>query len=416
MRSTFVIMALVVISPLMAGCGPAPQPLWSNDSRHFFFPKSDGSILQFDLEQRATRTFLNPGAQRPCLVALSPREPAICFANAGLGSEGRSAQVGFGMLTDGKIGWSDPTNWGDMNGVRQVAVTSCFWSAAGERILVWSQHKLAVPDLIKSSTPFGSFAVFDVKSKKLTELTTTPPAVILAQAIHVSPLCPSGQGYLGMKLADNGPKFVFVSWDGWEYPLAVSDEAAESLDLRKEMQTGTAFAAILNVKSTEGAVDEKWIRNCFPLPQGVWTDDVLRFTLRTGTIAIDIKKRRIEKEPLTPSQQQEFAAITTADDADSGWRTIQTAAFREGDFALHCRQRADSLQARVDLIDRKLARRRVLLEGTLPANFFVHHLFPAPDGRHILVSLLDATGKQAELHLIQSDGQITEKIEAGASY
>jgi hypothetical protein len=172
----------------------------------------------------------------------------------------------------------------------------------------------------------------------------------------------------------------------------------------------------LNVKSTEGAADEKWIRNCFPLPQGVWTDDILRFTLRTGTIAIDVKNRRIEKISLTPSQEREFAAITTADDADSRWRTIQTAAFREGDFALHCRQRADSLQARVDLVDQKLGRRRVLLEGMLPANFFVHHLFPAPDGRHVLVSLLDATGKQAELHLIQSDGQIAGKFEAGAVY
>jgi hypothetical protein len=416
MRSIFAIMTMIMMSLLMVGCGPAPQPVWSNDSRHFFFPKSDGSILQYDLEQRATRTLLNVGEQRPCLLALSPREPAIGFANAVLGSDSRAVQVGFGMLTDGKFGWSEPATWGEMNGTRQVAVTSCFWSPAGERILVWSQHKMAIPDLIKSSTPFGCFAVFDVKSKKLSELTTTPPAVILAQAIHVSPLCPSGQGYLGMKLADNGPKFVFVNWDGWEYPLALSDEAAEVLDLRKEMRTGTAFAAILNVKSTEGAADEKWIRNCFPLPQGVWTDDILRFTLRTGTIAIDVKNRRIEKISLTPSQEREFAAITTADDADSRWRTIQTAAFREGDFALHCRQRADSLQARVDLVDQKLGRRRVLLEGMLPANFFVHHLFPAPDGRHVLVSLLDATGKQAELHLIQSDGQIAGKFEAGAVY
>ena len=415
MRSIFAIMALSMLSSLLVGCGPAPQPLWSHDSRRFFYPKADGSILEYDLEKRATRTFLGPGAQRPCLLALSPKEPALSFANAGLGPESRAVQVGFGLLTDGKIGWSAPSTWGDGNGTREPAVTSCFWSPSGERILVWYQRKLAVPDLIKSSTPYGCFGVYEVKSQKVTELTTAPPAVILAQALHVSPLCPSGQGYLAMKLADEGPKFFFVSWDGWEYPLALSDEAAELLNLRKEVQTETAVAALLNLKSDNSATDEKWIRSFFPLPQGSWTEDVLKFTLRAGTIVIDVKKRRIEKESLTPRQQQEFVEIAAADNADSGWSTIQTAAFREGDLALHCRQRASSLQARIDLVDNKAGRRRVLLEGTFPDNFMVHHMFPAPDGRHIVVSLLDATGKQAELHVIQQDGQIVGKVAAGAA-
>jgi hypothetical protein len=408
-------MALAMLSFLMIGCGPAPQPLWSNDSRFFFFPKTDGSILQYDLEKRATRTFLPSGAQRPCLLALSPREPAICFANAGLGADSRAAQVGFGILTDGKIGWSDPVNWGDMNGARQPAVTSCYWSLSGERILVWYQPRTLLPNTIKSS-PFGCFAVFDIKSKKLTELTTAPPAVVLAQAIHASPLCPSGQGYLAMKLADEGPKFFFVSWDGWEYPLMLSDEAAELLNLRKEAQTGTAVAALLNLKSNGAPVDEKWIRNCFPLPQGSWTEDLLRFTLRAGTIAIDVKNRRIEKEPLTQRQRQDFEAIANADNADTGWSTIQTAAFQQSDLSLHCRQKADSLQARIDLVDNKRGRRRVLLEGSFPVNFMVHHMFPSPDGRHILVSLMDATGKQAEIHVIQQDGQIVDKVVGGAAF
>ena len=382
---------------LVSGCGPASQPVWNTDSRSFFYTHTDGSVLQYDLDKDATRVLLPPGEQQPCQLALSPTLPFVACAQSALGPEGRAVQVGLASLVDGSMSWSNLEVWGDAKARRDVSAASCYWCPTGQRILIWYQQAGDVPGLIQSATPFGQFAVYDIKSRKLSELTTAPPAVILGQAIHASPLCPDGSGYLAMKLADQGPKFFFVSWDGWEYPLALAEEVV----------------AILNLIGDTNAPNETRTRTFFPLPQGVWKENVLKFPTRSGAIAIDLKNRKITLEALTAAQQQEFDQMAEADTADAPWTTIQVVPFQKGEYALHCRQKIGSSSARVELVDNKARRRRVLLEGSLPENFLIHYLFPSPDGQLILVSLRDSQTKSSWIHVVQPDGKIQAKVDTG---
>lgn len=370
LRTTSRLFLFLLWCLLASGCGPASQPVWNKDSRSFFYTQADGSMLQYDLDKGATRVLLTPGRQQPRQIAISPKLPLVAFAQSAFGAESRAVQVGLASLPDGSVNWSNLEVWGDSKAQRDVSAASCYWCPTGQRILIWYQQDGAIPGLIQSATPFGQFAVYDVKSRKLSELTTAPPAVILGQVTHVSPLCPDGSGFLAMKLADRGPKFFFVSWDGWEYPLVLTEEVE----------------VLLNLMSDPKAGEETKTRTYFPLPQGVWTENVLKFPTRSGMIAIDLKTRKITLETLTALQQREFDQITAADTADAPWATIQMAPFRGGEYALHCRLKTGdgSLSARVELVDTKVQRRRVLLEGTLPENFLVHHLIPSPDGQLIL--------------------------------
>ncbi len=385
---------------LASGCAPASQPVWNKDSWSFFYANTDGSVLQYDLDKGAARVLLTPGQQQPRQIAISPKLPFVAFAQSAFGAESRAVQVGLASLLDGGVNWSDPEVWGDAKVRRDVSATSCDWCPTGQRILIWYQQDGAVPGLIQSATPFGQFAVYDVKSRKLSELKTAPPAVILGQVIHASPLCPDGSGYLAMKLADKGPKFFFVSWDGWEYPLALNEEVE----------------ALLNLMSDPKAGEETKTRTYFPLPQGVWTENALKFPTRSGTIAIDLKNRKITLGALTALQQREFDQITAADTADAPWTTIQMAPFRGSEYALHCRLKTGdgALPARIELVDTKVQRRRVLLEGTLPENFLVHHLIPSPDGQLILACLREARTKTSWIHVVQPDGTVQVKVDAGS--
>ncbi len=386
---------------LTSGCGPAAQPVWNKDSRSFFYTHTDGSVLQYDLDKGATRVLLKPGPYHPRQLALSPKLPFVAFAQSAFGPEGRAVQMGLASLLDGKLNWSNLEEWGEVKTQRDVSTSSCYWCPTGQRILIWYQRDGAIPGLIQSATPFGHFAVYDVTSRKLSELTTAPPAVFLGQAIHASPLSPDGSGYLAMKLADKGPKFFFVTWDGWEYPLALAEEVEALMNLMADPQAG----------------DEKKMRTYFPLPQGIWTETILKFPTRAGTIAINLKTRQIALEPLAAVQQQEFDQIAAADTADAPWTTIQVAPFRGGDFSMHCRLKmGDSvLSARMELVDNKVQRRRVVLEGTLPENFLVHHLMPSPDGQLILACLREPRTKTSWIHVVQPDGKIQVKLDAGTA-
>ncbi|MDP1799465.1 MAG: hypothetical protein Q8K78_18355, partial [Planctomycetaceae bacterium] len=59
--------------------------------------------------------------------------------------------------------------------------------------------------------------------------------------------------------------------------------------------------------------------------------------------------------------------------------------------------------------------RRVLLEGTLPQILLVHHLMPAPDGQLILASLREARTKTSWIHVVQPDGKVLVKVDAGSA-
>ena len=389
----------VIALTQFSGCGPAVQPVWNHDSRSFFFTKADGSIAQYDIEKAAARTLIGPGERRPHQVALNSKLPFIAFAGAALGPEGRAAQVGMASLLNGNINWHKQQVWGNANSPRDLCPSLCHWCPMGRRVLVWYQQPVAIPGLIKSATPYGGFAVLDVTTGDFTELKGTPPAATLCQAIHVSPISGEGTGYLGMKLSDDTPAFVFVDWDGWESPLTLSDEVA------------ALFKGIGNPQTPR----EHLFGLCFPIPQGTWEGPVLRFALQAGVIVVDVKSRRITLQPLPEKQRTQMALITSADMADACF-TLQTATFAKSDLSLHYRMLAadkSSGRVRVDLVDGKLDRRRVLLEGLAPDNFLVHHLFPAPDGQRILVCLTDSKTASFHIHVVEADGKVSSKLEAG---
>ena len=120
-------------------------------------------------------------------------------------------------------------------------------------------------------------------------------------------------------------------------------------------------------------------------------------------------------EPLEQQQQREFEQISAADAADSPVATIQVVRFQGGQFALHCRQKnaGPANSARIDLVDDKLGRRRVLLEGVLPTNFTVHHLFPSPDGQLILACLIEASSNTSQIHVVRADGNVLASVDTG---
>jgi catechol 2,3-dioxygenase-like lactoylglutathione lyase family enzyme len=389
----------VIALTQFSGCGPAPQPVWNHDSRSFFFSKSDGSVVQYDLEKAASRTLIDAGERRPHQVAVNPKLPFIAFAGAALGSEGRAAQVGMASLLNGNINWHKQQVWGNTSSSRDLCPSLCHWCPKGRRVLVWFQQPAAIPGLIKSATPYGGFAVLDVTTGDFNELKGTPPAAALCQAIHVSPISGDGTGYLGMKLTDDTPAFVFVDWDGWESPLTLSDEVA------------ALFKGIGNPQTPR----EHLFGLCFPIPQGTWDGPILRFALRAGVVMVDVKSRRITLQPVPENLRIDLEKITSADRADACF-TLQTAAFSKGDLSLHYRMLSADKAAgrvRVDLVDRKLDRRRMLIEGHALENFFVHHLFPAPDGQRILACLKDPQTASFTIHMIELDGTVSANLDAG---
>lgn len=399
MRSDLTFLTMWLGCLLAIGCGPAPQPTWEKDSRSFLYTQADGSLMQYDLEKEAIRPLFGPEDLQPRQVSLNPTATQVALVATALGAESRAAQVGIASLVDGKVTWHKMATWGNASAKRGICPSSCYWCPTGQRILIWYQNAGEIPALIQSSTPFGRFAVFDVKSQTLSELTTAPPAVTLCQMLHVSPLCSDGSGYLAMKLADDGPKFFFVGWDGWEYPLAVTAEVEAALKLVGDSEKS----------------QQKKLLTCFPIPQGVWSGFTLKFPTRSGMVAMDVKARKITLDQLPADLQMDFDQIAAADSADAPWITLQTAAFQGGDLELHFRMKsgANDGAARVEQVDRKLQRRRVLIEGSCPENIMVHHLFPSPDGRRILACLKDPRAGSFCIHVVQADGTVFAKVDTG---
>ena len=345
-----------------------------------------------------SRTFLAAGEQQVKLVALNPTQSNLALVQATIGEESRAAQVGLVSLLNGNLKWSGVEVWGDMKSKRGFCSSSSYWCPSGQRIVIWYQRSENVESLIKSSAPLGKFAVYHVKEQTLTDLTTAPPAVILGQAINASPLCPDGSGYLAMKLADRGPRFYFVTWDGWEYPLAMDEETQ----------------VVINLMGDPRAPTEMKSQIYLPLPQGVWSGSVMKFTIRRGTIAIDVKNRKISLEPLTDSEKKRFEEIAAVDEADRPWTTIQVASFQDQQHELYCQQKMGdgALSARIVLVDKKVQRRRTLLDGFVPDNFIVHHLSPSPDGQLVLACLIDGN-KTGWIYVVKPDGEILTKLSTG---
>lgn len=381
----------------LVGCGPVSQPVWNHDSRSFFYTQTDGAIRQYDVEKRATRTMLPAGQPRPRRIALGTSVPTVSFAQVAFGDRAQAAQVGVNSLLDGKQGWSKLEVWGDANARRDLAGTACYHSPKGNRILIWSQQLKPVPELITSPAPFGVFFIYDAASNELVQLKTTPPAMPLLQMINVSPFLPDGSGYLGLKLTDDEPLLVTVTWDGWETPLELTSE------LRASLRT---LAGEFSERRT--ALDV-----LYPLPQGTWSAKSLTFTTRSGIVTLDTGTHRGTLEPLSEQQQSELDQIFQADKADFPWMTLQVARFSSGPYSLHFRQQRgkENYPARVELVDSRQQRRRVLVEALIAEESLCHYLHPSPDGKLILACLHD--GYRQSIHVIQPDGEILVKVDAG---
>lgn len=399
MRTTVRLFFVITVNCLAVGCGPAPQPVWDADSKSFFYTHTNGSVLQYDVDKKATRKILPEGQQRPRQLAISPKAPFMAFTQSAIGAEGRAIQQGFSSLTGDEMVWTPRVVWGDQNAPRDVCPSGCYWCPSGQKVLIWYQVDLNVQDLITSPSPMGYFALYNIQTQTLSELKTATPATILCQAIHVSPICPDGTGYLAMKLREDQPEFLYVGWDGWEYPLSMSDEVAALVKL------------VADEPDNRQLKDDLW----FPLPQGAWVSNNLLIPTRRGAVSFDLKNRLISLLPLSVSQQKEFDRIVTADASDPQWMTIQVAAFKGDQYSLHCRMKKGSSAstARIELVDSQLGRRRNLLEGALPDNFIVHHLFPSPDGQFILACLVEASSHTSQIHVVRADGSILATVNAG---
>ncbi len=381
----------------LAGCGPVNQPVWNHDSRSFFYTRSDGAVLQYDVEKRATRTLLPPGDPLPQRIALGAGRPTVSFAQVAFGPQAQAAQVGVNSLLDGTQGWSPLEVWGETKARRELAGTACYHSPKGNRILIWSQLPKPVPELITSPTPFGVFFVYDVPTNALSQLKTTPPAMPLLQMINASPFLPDGSGYLGLKLTEDQPLLVTVTWDGWETPLELHP----------------ALNALL--RTVAGAASERRtaLDVLYPLPQGTWSGKTLTFATRAGVVQLDTGTHRGALVPLSEQQQTEFDQIVQADKDDFPWMTLQVAAFSSGPYRLHFRQQRgqENFPARVELVDSRQPRRRVLVEALIAEESLCHYLHPSPDGQLILACLHD--GFRQSLHVIQPEGEILVKVDAG---
>jgi hypothetical protein len=380
-----------------AGCGPAAQPVWNKDSKSFFYTRTDGSVLQFDIEKRATRTILAAGDQRPRVLGINPTESLIAVPATAIGAMSRAATVNLISMPQGIHDWLEPVMSGQRESKRIMSPSAAYWSPDGHRILIWYQAQ--VIDMDPTGSSLGRFAVYDNRTRKVTELTTAPPAMILAQAANVSPMCPDGSGYLAMKLADNGPKFFVVTWDGWESPLEPTEEVLAELNLMVDKQLS----------------DQERARLFFPLPHGVWAGQVLKMKTSRGEVQFDLKQRVVRLVELDATRRQLIDEIHAIDKADAPWFTVQAAEFNGDRFVVVVRQQLkDAIQlARIELLDRQEARKRVLLEGRMPESMLTHLLFPSPNRQIVLAHLLDATGKQSQIHVIQIDGQILDKVETG---
>ena len=396
------LMLLCMGAFLVTGCGPAPEPTWNHDSSGFWYSRMDGSVCQFDLEKQASRTLIGPTEMRAWRIALHPEEssPAIAQAAVGPAGQGRAAQI---YITPGgkqQASWSEVKAWGKAKGALGPGTTACYWCPTGKRVLIWYHQHLDLPGQLNSGMPQGSFAIFDVASRQLSDLTSPPPACQLTQILQVSPICPDGSGYLAMKPAEVFAQFVYVTWDGWEYPIEFAS------DFMQKLKVIDAPTAPLYMKETLGA----------PLPKGQWKGNALHILTSIGTVVLDLEKREGSLQPLTNSQHERLKRIYEADRADPKWTTLEAVPFRDDSIALHVRYEENQMKnppCRLELVDNRKNGRRMLLEGKLIENQHSAHLFRSPDGRHIIARYIDSTSRSLQYAVVNAEGDLLAEVNAG---
>lgn len=409
MNSRTLALWLLLGATLLSGCVPARQPTWRADSKSFLYTHADGSVAEYDLEKEASRTVFEPPPSlarqfQPKQVALVPHSDLLIFAHASMSRDGRNLgyQAAFANLADREVGWTKLIEGG--NEARRSVPCATAAYATQERVLLWCQrtYDRLAPD---AGPELGRFAVGEKENGALNwkELTTAPPAVMLCQAINVSPLTPDGSGYLAAREKDGGAYLLFVTWDGWEYPLEGSQEILEQFrpEVLKQFLPQEADTSL------QGG------RQFLPLPQGRWFGRKLRIPTAMGSLTIDCDDHKVVVRELPQQQREELERIKAFDAETENGVTMQTARFSDGPYALHLRIQRGTPKVFVELVHTKTRQRRLLKKGERLKALVAHHLHRSPDGKHILVSLIEPGTEKWQLHVVQSDGNILTSLDLG---
>ena len=371
---------------LATGCAPQAQPVWLRDSSGFLVPRTDGSVLHYDVRMQATRQLLVPGQCLVNRVAVSPDNRLAAIAAAGWGPQSRSVAIALVRLADGQMQAIDKQDWARPEAARSPVPTSTYWCPSGNRVLICYRAEDMLDCL---------FVLYDVRSRQMAELTTSPPAVALASMLNISPMLPDGSGYLAFKPAQDELQLSCIHWNGWEHPIAVSPA------LRDRVKTLNRSGAVKNAKTTP------------LLSSGRWLGNELTVLTQYGLIRISIDQKRATLEPLSVAQQQLAQTMMQLEPKDDAWSAYQIESFQQGPWAVRCltRQPGQPAPAKIELIDLAAKQPRTLLEGTLMPGVPERPLTPSPDGRHILVSLVQRG--RGTIHVIRNDGAITTQLDTG---
>ena len=382
----FPLMLLPLTALLATGCAPPAQPVWLRDSSGFLVPRTDGSVLHYDVRMQATRQLLVPGQCLVNRVAVSPDNRLAAIAAAGSGPQSARLRL---HSYDWPTAKCRPSTSRIGEGRRPHGPRyqpAPIGAHSGNRVLICYRAKDMFDCL---------FVLYDVRSRQMAELTTSPPAVALASMLNISPMLPDGSGYLALKPAQDELQLSCVHWNGWEHPIAVSPS------LRDRFKTLNPSGAAKSEKTTP------------LLSSGRWLGNELTVLTQYGLIRISIDEKRATLEPLSVAQQQLAQTMMQLEPEDDAWSAYQIESFQQGPWAVRCltRQPGQPAPAKIELIDLAAKQPRTLLDGTLMPGVPERPLTPLPDGRHILVSWSSEAG--GTVHVIRNDGTITTQLDTG---
>lgn len=382
MHKIHLLIIIIVTAGSALGCVPACDPVWTSDSQSVIVSKSDGAVIQYDLDKRAQRQLLGPDNYRPSRVAISPDGKQAVIAVAEFGQTSRRVAVQIVRLSDGQSLTVEDQTWGDANAARTWVSASAYWCPSGKRVLIcYSDLKNLVTSV-----------VYDPASRKFQELRTTPPPMMFCAALNLSPILPDGSGYIGFSSNKDTIQLRLVKWDGWEYAL-----------------TQEGFDVPMVPKDLGSKVQQTSKLDPSYLGQARWEGLKLMIPFADRTIVADFPERKLTTRSHTKAEQSAFQLATSG--LAAGSISAQSVRFSKGDLSVVCRSETGKGTQRVELVDRSTNGRRLLLTGNPQFGLGARMLTLSPDGEHVLV----VTNKDGTNwgYLVKYDGAIVGKIDLG---
>ncbi|MBR9802785.1 lactonase family protein [bacterium] len=379
-------MLLSLAALQFTGCVPAAAPVWVADSQSFLYTKADGSVVQYNLNNGSSRQLVATSPYMPANVAISPNQEVVATAIAEWHEGSRAVGLHFHNLQTGEELAFRNQIWGTgESSLRKPTPSSVYCSPDGKRLLIC---------YLAPTGYWGNFAVYEVNADKLTELKTTSPSVLLTSLINCSPFLPDSSGFLAVSLRENGMHFSVVDWDGWETAIELSDDLKRAIPIGGDKEAREIkFEAI------------------YPLPKGKWNGNVLEFRLQSRLVQLDTKKKTASLVSLPDAMKVDLERVAEKGAENLTWKSYQVEKFAEGPYEIWCRFNPNTDHARIEQVDTRDERRRSLIEGKLQGSPPSRPLTPAPDGKHILVSLLQENAEV--IHVIRHDGKIVATLPVG---